>query len=140
MEISFCLSYMLLISFLFCLLILFIIYLLCSGEIKTKLMVKFLNLWSILKFKWCFERSVLLQDYYCYSVTKLCLTLCDSCVWLFVTPWTAICEASQSFTTSQSWLKLMSIELVISSNHLILCCPLLLFFPLRSLLYVGFIL
>ena len=69
--------HMLQISFLFCFLILFIIYLLCNGEIFKKLMVKFLDLWNLLKFKSCFERSVLLQDYYCCSVTKLCLTLCD---------------------------------------------------------------
>ena len=41
-------------------------------------------------------------------------------VWLFVTPWTAACQASLSFTISQSLLKLISIELVIPSNHLIL--------------------
>ena len=47
-----------------------------------------------------------------------------SCVWLFVTPWTAACQASLSFTISWSLLKLMSIELVMPFNHLILCCPL----------------
>ena len=47
-------------------------------------------------------------------------------VWLFVTPWTAACQASLSFTVSQSLLKLMSIELMMPSNHFILCCPLLL--------------
>ena len=41
----------------------------------------------------------------------------------FVIPWTAECQASLSITNSQSLLKLMSIESVISSNHLILCCP-----------------
>ena len=40
-------------------------------------------------------------------------------------PWTAACLASLSFTISQSSLKFMAIELVMSSNHLILCCPLL---------------
>ena len=45
---------------------------------------------------------------------------------LFVTPWTAACQVSLSFTISQSLLKLMSIELVMPSNHLILCYPLLL--------------
>ena len=44
----------------------------------------------------------------------------------FVTPWTAALQASLSITNSQSSLKLMSIELVMSSNHLILCRPLLL--------------
>ena len=47
-------------------------------------------------------------------------------VWLFVTPWTAACQASLSITNSWSLLKLMSIELVMPSNHLILCHPLLL--------------
>ena len=47
-------------------------------------------------------------------------------VWLFATPWTAACQASLSITISQSLLKLMSIESVMPSNHLILCCPLLL--------------
>ena len=42
------------------------------------------------------------------------------------TPWTAVCQASLSFTLSQSLLKLMSIELVMQSNHLILYCSLLL--------------
>ena len=49
-----------------------------------------------------------------------------SCVWLFATPWTAIRQASPSITNSWSLLKLMSIELVMPSNHLILCLPLLL--------------
>ena len=47
-------------------------------------------------------------------------------VQLFATPWTVACQASLFITNSQSLLKLMSIELVMSSNHLILCCPLLL--------------
>ena len=42
------------------------------------------------------------------------------------TPWTAVRQASLSTTNSQSLLKLMSIELVMPSNYLILCCPLLL--------------
>ena len=49
-----------------------------------------------------------------------------SCVRLFVTPWTAARQASLSFTISQSLLTLTSIESVMPSNHLILCCPLLL--------------
>ena len=47
-----------------------------------------------------------------------------SSVWLFATPWTAARQASLSFTISQSLLKLMSIESVMPSNHLILCYPL----------------
>ena len=49
-----------------------------------------------------------------------------SIVQLFVTPWTAACQASLSLTISQSLLKLMSIESVMPTIHLILCCPLLL--------------
>ena len=49
-----------------------------------------------------------------------------SCVWLFVTPWTGARQASLSISNSRSLLKLMSIELVMSSNHIILCHPLLL--------------
>ena len=55
-----------------------------------------------------------------YSVQLL------SHVWLFVTPWTSARQASLSITTSQSLLRLMSIESVMPSNHLILCHPLLL--------------
>ena len=47
-------------------------------------------------------------------------------VQLFATPWTAACQASLTITISRSLLKLMSIDLVMPSNHLILGCPLLL--------------
>ena len=60
---------------------------------------------------------------YCCSVTQS---------WLFVNPWAAAHQASRSFTTSRSFLKLMSIESVMSSNRLVLCHPLYLlpsFFP-----------
>ena len=49
-----------------------------------------------------------------------------SCVWLFATTWIAAHQASLSIINSQSLLKLMSIESVMPSNQLILCCPLLL--------------
>ena len=49
-----------------------------------------------------------------------------SCVQLFATPWTAAHQASLSLTISWSLLKLVSIELVMPSNHLVLCHPLLL--------------
>ena len=48
-----------------------------------------------------------------------------SCVWLFATPWIAACQASLSITNSRSSPKLMSIESVMPSSHLILCHPLL---------------
>ena len=53
-----------------------------------------------------------------------------SCVWLFETPWTAARQASLSITNSRSSLKLMSVESVMPSSHLILCRPLLLLPPI----------
>ena len=53
-------------------------------------------------------------------------------VWIFVTPWTSVCQASLSITNSRRSLKLMSIESVMPSSHLILCCPLLLLPPVSS--------
>ena len=47
-------------------------------------------------------------------------------VQLFVTPWIVAYQASLTFTISQSLLKLMSMELVMPSNRLVLCCPLIL--------------
>ena len=47
-------------------------------------------------------------------------------MWFFVTMWTTACQASLSITNSQSLLQLMSIESMMASNHLKLCCPLLL--------------
>ena len=66
-----------------------------------------------------------------YSNEKSEITLVQSFshVQLFTTPWTAELQASLSITNSQSILKLMSIELVMPFNHLILCRPLL-FLPL----------
>ena len=68
-----------------------------------------------------------------------------SSVRLFVTPWTAAHQASLSFTISQSLVRLMSIESVMPSNHLILCRPLLLpsifprirLFPMSQLFASG---
>ena len=66
-------------------------------------------------------------------------------VQIFVIPWTGACQASLTITNPQSLLKLMSIESVMPSNHLILCCPLLLLpsifpsirvFPNESVLYI----
>ena len=66
-------------------------------------------------------------------------------VWLFATPWTAALQASLSFTIFQSLFKLMSVESMMPSNHLILCCPLFLLpsifpsirvFPNESVLHI----
>ena len=81
-------------------------------------------MWNYIKLKNC-EPIHKLKDVVS-SVQSL------SCVQLFATTWTAACQASLSITNSQGLLKLMSIESVMLSNHLILCHPLLLlpsFFP-----------
>ena len=65
-----------------------------------------------------------LMSYFTFYFVLLLFTHC--CVWLFETLWTAACQASLSFTISQSLLKLMSTESMMPSNHLILWCPLLL--------------
>ena len=59
-------------------------------------------------------------SFYIYDISSVQLL---SCVRLFVTPWTAARQASLSITNSRSLPKLMSIELVMPSNHLILCLP-----------------
>ena len=78
------------------------------------------------------------QLYTCYTKTQQTMSIRHvkgyqfssvqslSCIGLFVTPWTAAHEASLSITNSWSLFKLMSIESVMPSNHLILCRPLLL--------------
>ena len=95
--------------------------------------------------QWTHSSRVVLHGM-AHSFTELCKPLCqDACslegklwqtwfssvqslnyVWLFVTPWTAAHQASLSITNSRSLLKLMSIESLMPSNHLILCHPLLL--------------
>ena len=62
---------------------------------------------------------------YIFSKRRYLLFSC-SVVSDYATPWTAACQASLPNTKSRSLLKLMSIEFVIPSNHLMLCCPLLL--------------
>ena len=61
-----------------------------------------------------------------YPLCSLVQVSCSVVSWLFVTPWTVACQVSLSITSSWSLLKLMSIESVMPSNHLILCHPLLL--------------
>ena len=64
--------------------------------------------------------------YFSHSLFNFVAVHSLSHVQLFVTPWTAALQASLSFTNSRSLLKLMSIELVMPSNHLSLCHPILL--------------
>ena len=68
--------------------------------------------------------SPLDQDVQFSSVAQSCPTLCD--------PWTEACQAFLSITNSRSLPKLMSIQLVMPCNHLILCCPLLLLLSIFS--------
>ena len=82
------------------------------------------------------HESILFKILFAYRLLKVlsrvpCATQFSSVqllshVQLFATPWTAACQASLSITKSQSLLKLISIKLVMPSNHLILCHPLLL--------------
>ena len=65
-----------------------------------------------------------------YSVISFSLVQSLNPVWLFVTPWIAARQASLSITNTQSLLKLMPVELVMPSNRLILCHPLLLLPPM----------
>ena len=65
-----------------------------------------------------------------YVISVLSSVQSLSRVRLFVTPWIAAHQASLSITNSQSSLKLTSIESVMPSSHLILCCPLLLLPPI----------
>ena len=73
-------------------------------------------MWGVL---WMWARHVS-KEWSCSSVQLL------SCVQLFATPWTAAHQASLSIDNTWSLLKLMCVESVIPSNHLILCRPLLL--------------
>ena len=68
----------------------------------------------------------MLRLFYHLFVFFYCSVQLLSHVRLSATPWTAACQAPLSITNSQSLLKLMSIESVMTCNHLILCCPFLL--------------
>ena len=79
-----------------------------------------------------FWQSLWVSNAFCQAIAK-CQHFCVahvvqllSCVWFFATLWTAARQASLSFTISWSLLKLLSIESVMPSNHLVLCHPLLL--------------
>ena len=72
-------------------------------------------------FKCSFRSSLNLQYRYVLGLEQFSSVQSLSRVRLFVTRWTAAHQASLSIINSQSWLKLMSIESVMPSNHLILC-------------------
>ena len=92
--------------------------------IFVKNLVKFLSFFFFfLCFTYIFPHKF---DILLLSMFWLVVVQSLSCVWLFATPRTAARQASPSFTISHSLLKLMSIESVMPSSHLILCHPLLL--------------
>ena len=65
----------------------------------------------------------LLREFWGWKIISIIVVQSPHRVWLFVTPWTAAGHASLSFTSSWHLLKFMSIESVMPSNYLILCCP-----------------
>ena len=99
-----------------------------QGE-AWKLQISVINPWSL--------NSLLFRAWGLSNISDVCITLWPfssvqslSCVWLFATPWITAHQASLSITNSQSSLKLMSIESVMPSSHLILCRPLRLLPPI----------
>ena len=84
--------------------------------------------WGLCSWKWEKENKTSIHYIKVKNLKRSYLVQLLSCVWLFAIPWTAACQASLSITSSQSSPKLKSIELVMPSNHLILC-PLLLLPP-----------
>ena len=93
-----------------------------SAKLFSKLIVLFYLFTSIICGFWFFQ---MLANSIPRSLNP-CLFQSLSCVQLFVTPWTAACRAALFFTISRSLLKLVSIESVMPSDHLILCRHLLL--------------
>ena len=77
--------------------------------------------------------SPVLPHVHWYFVVAQSLSL----VWLFATPWTTACQALLSFTISWSFLKIMSIDSVMPSNHFILCWPLLFLPSIRPSIRVS---
>ena len=98
----------------------------------------YLGIWGLVngclqKKVWICKQQTYRQDFffnYYWSIVGFGSVQLLSCVQLFATPWTAACQASLSITNSRSLLKLMSIESVMPSRHLILCRPLLLLPPI----------
>ena len=82
--------------------------------------------WGAIPFSDIIATECLILELYIWKVNLLFIFVVVqslSCVRLFVTPWTAAGQASLSFTICQSLVKLMSIDSVLPSNHLILCPP-----------------
>ena len=98
----------------------------CFREVRFKFLNKYRHDSTLLVPKWenC-QKSM----FYCVTI-QFSSDRSLSCVRLFVTPWTTAHQASFSITNSRNLLKLMSIESVMPSSHLILCCPLLFLPPI----------
>ena len=101
----------------------------CQASLSFTISQSLLKLMSMSQ--WCHQTISFLSQCFVRSASRLfnSLTLVVqslSYVWLLLTPWTAAGQASLSITNSRNLFKLMSIELVMPSNHLNLCHPLLL--------------
>ena len=95
-----------------------------GGNNLTK--VKLFVIWELGPLITTSTAAVIFNQFYVPAVSMdFCCSVAQSCPTLAI-PWTAACQASLSFTISQSLLRFMSLESVIPSNHLILCHPLLL--------------
>ena len=91
--------------------------------LKCKQIIKMLHTWNLCNNKkYAYKCKISIK----YWQTEFSSVQLLSCVQVFATPWTAACQASLSISNSWSLLKLMSVKLVMPSNHLILCRPLLL--------------
>ena len=98
-------------------------------------LIALLCYWEWIFFNLCFYwRIIALQNFvvFCQTLTWISHQSVQSlsCIWLFVSLWIAACQASLSITNSRSSLRLTSIQSVMPSSHLILCCPLLLLPPI----------
>ena len=95
----------------------FKMFIIRRGEVPHRRLLLFLS-WSSWRRTHCYSKL--------FPSIVVAVVQSLSCVQLIVTPWTAAHQASLSFTISWSLLKLICIDLVMPSNHLVLCCPLLL--------------
>ena len=86
--------------------------------------VKKCNRFLYINLVFCYLAEFTYSNSFCVETSSWVHSL--SCLQLFATPWIASCQASLSIINSQNLLKLLSTESVMPSNHLILCCPLLL--------------
>ena len=83
--------------------------------------IKFMWLWWKISFICLYYHKKTKKSSRSFTINKYTILFCP--VWLVATLWTAACQAYLSFTISLSLLKLMSIESVMPSNHLIVCHP-----------------